>query len=1223
MSSSQRLTLSRWWGKYFLMCRAAIGTLSFLLALPAVSAWSQQLPDESQLPGAARQSSQLPSESMLPGDTQAGGNNLPGEDALPGADANPADVANVDTNASAPISGKAPILRLAYDGHTQTVWSLDISDGGRTLISAGDDKELHVWRRSDIVPNGWIHTRTIRWPITRGPRGLIYAAALKGDLVAFAGFGAFGSRGEIRIADVASGQLNETLIDEGHRSNVMSVAWAPQQEPRLASVDKEGRLIVWAADETTGLWRGKTLIQFDEQTYGANVAAALRQFKRRDVVPLTFLGPNRLVVPRYVGPLPRQRGVANWHLQLIDLRSGRSSLLKNMNHRTHVRSLTSTDDGRVLASCEFGDQSALIGIWKFKPNGAFDSFQSLQPDHPTRFLDLSDDGGRLMIGSEPGADSTARLQLWDLAAAQPRLLSERTMSEDVRAGVLDSTQQQAIVSQANRIEIYPIDDQGRFKAEEAKRLNVPAHPLLKVACDKRVGSYRVAFGWHRNDAGEKMLEGVFDLSESKLEGRRPIDPADFLDAQRTDVRWQVGNPIGTDAGARYQLYEAETARAILPLDLDRHGWPTTVCTLPTKATGTEEPGEQPKTGAVAIGTDGECGIYVYRASDANPPELLRHFREHSGTVASLSTTADGKYLVSGAGDATICVWNLQDIYTSSKLTNRWGTEFEIEGGQLVATEVREDGPLYFRGVRSGDRLVSIEWTDNEAKPFAESDPQRMRLRLLTLPFDHLVQFKFARMGRLGPHFQSLPAWRPLARLFVDQTREWAFWTPAGYYDASFNGHQRFGWQINNDVDEPVEYYRAAQFSKQLERPDVMRRLLAAGSLPAAMRQTVTQIGPPPAEGAIVNQIENKPVIELLSPDPSQKIQGNELTVVARIAKPVGASLTESKAFISGVPAIERRIVPNRDDADPGTVTYRWQFRLPSDQDLQLELLAATEAESVDRLLIDLRREPVDAATVKPRMHLLAIGASEYRDPQIQSLDFAAGAVGQIADLFQRKSASLYRTSSDQLVDRDATRPMWRVFAQNAAEQLAKTVSPDDLVVMYLCGHGLRDRRTDQWYFVTADASYHDLMNDQYGDCIAFSDLALLSKLPCRKLAILDSCHSGAVQPLMRRGDLKSALRFLQNDVVLTLTASEGDEEAAEQRETRLGRFTATLVDALNGAADRVGNDDQQVSLNEVIQYVSRRVSEESEAEGMPQHPTASPGYLLRTLQLPLTTVESP
>ncbi len=117
--------------------------------------------------------------------------------------------------------------------------------------------------------------------------------------------------------------------------------------------------------------------------------------------------------------------------------------------------------------------------------------------------------------------------------------------------------------------------------------------------------------------------------------------------------------------------------------------------------------------------------------------------------------------------------------------------------------------------------------------------------------------------------------------------------------------------------------------------------------------------------------------------------------------------------------------------------------------------------------------------------------------------------------------------------------------------------------MYLCGHGLRDRLTGRWYFVTADARYKDLMNDQYSDCLSFDDLASLSALPCRKLAILDSCHSGAVQTMMRSDDLKSALRFLQDDVVLTLTASEGGEEAAEQRESQLGRFTSELVAALS------------------------------------------------------------
>ncbi len=173
---------------------------------------------------------------------------------------------------------------------------------------------------------------------------------------------------------------------------------------------------------------------------------------------------------------------------------------------------------------------------------------------------------------------------------------------------------------------------------------------------------------------------------------------------------------------------------------DLHGEPTTVCTLPALPTGTEEPGEMPATGAVVVGTDGRNNIYVYKADASDPPELLRQFRDHSGQITSVSSSADGNYLVSSGNDSTISVWNLQDIYTASKSVNRWGAEFEIEGGQLVATNVREDGPLYFRGVRGGDRVVSIEWTDNNAKPLAEADPAKMQQRLLDLPFDSLVAF---------------------------------------------------------------------------------------------------------------------------------------------------------------------------------------------------------------------------------------------------------------------------------------------------------------------------------------------------------------------------------------------------------------------------------------------------------------------------------------------------
>ena len=617
---------------------------------------------------------------------------------------------------------------------------------------------------------------------------------------------------------------------------------------------------------------------------------------------------------------------------------------------------------------------------------------------------------------------------------------------------------------------------------------------------------------------------------------------------------------------------------------------------------------------MVVGTHGRNNIYIYRADGSNPPKQLRQFRGHAGAVASMSVSADGRYLVSGGEDATVRIWNLADMFTAGESINRWGVEFEIEGDHLVAQNVRDDGPLYFRGVRSGDRLIHLLWADEFGKSEAETDPKAMIERLTSLPFDTLVVFRFTRMGRARPAFQSFAAWRPLATLFVDDHREWAFWTPAGYYDASFNGHQRFGWQINRDVNRLPDFFRAAQFREALERPDIMRRLLAAGSLNKAMRKSISRISPPPGEDAIVNQYQNKPRIRLLSPRPGDLIAERELQVRAEIEVPLGARLTTPKAFVSGIPA---RNVQRRTGRE-GVEIFVWEFKLPQDETLHLEIVAATEAEAVDRVAYEFRQVGRRQQPRKPRLHLLAIGVGDYRDPQIQSLDFAADSVSAIAQLFRNYSSSLYRVSTDQLVDRDATRPLWRIYAAQAAEDLSKVVSPDDLVVLYLCGHGLRDRRTSQWYFVTADARYGQLMNDQYNDCLSFQDLALLSHVPCRKLAILDSCHSGAVQPVMRNDDLKSALRFLQDDLVLTFAASEGEEEAAERRETGLGRFTTRLVEAIEGAADERGNRDGIVTLDEAIDFVTDAVAAESEAEGLPQHPTASPARLIRKLRVPLS-----
>ena len=101
----------------------------------------------------------------------------------------------------------------------------------------------------------------------------------------------------------------------------------------------------------------------------------------------------------------------------------------------------------------------------------------------------------------------------------------------------------------------------------------------------------------------------------------------------------------------------------------------------------------------------------------------------------------------------------------------------------------------------------------------------------------MTQVRFAVAGSDGSRtaFQRVPAWQPLATLFVSSDSEWAYWTPEGYYDASVNGHTLFGWQVNRGLYALPDFYRADQYQKTLERPAVMARLPPSLRRPSTRR----------------------------------------------------------------------------------------------------------------------------------------------------------------------------------------------------------------------------------------------------------------------------------------------------------------------------------------------------------------------------------------------------
>jgi uncharacterized caspase-like protein len=102
---------------------------------------------------------------------------------------------------------------------------------------------------------------------------------------------------------------------------------------------------------------------------------------------------------------------------------------------------------------------------------------------------------------------------------------------------------------------------------------------------------------------------------------------------------------------------------------------------------------------------------------------------------------------------------------------------------------------------------------------------------------------------------------------------------------------------------------------------------------------------------------------------------------------------------------------------------------------------------------------------------------------------------------------------------------------------------------------------------------------------------LLARIPALKSVILlDTCNSGAfTKPAARGLTEKTAMdKLIRSTGRATLAASSGSQAALEGYKGH-GVFTYVLLHGLKGEADKMGNRNGEISINELAEYVSEEV----------------------------------
>jgi hypothetical protein len=346
--------------------------------------------------------------------------------------------------------------------------------------------------------------------------------------------------------------------------------------------------------------------------------------------------------------------------------------------------------------------------------------------------------------------------VWDTATRSER--RSRSLPDNVHACLVspDGKDVAYVGGKDNEVFVEAIDASG-----PAIALRGSGRRIWKVAFARSDPPYRIAFGAKPrgdrfNDYAE--LDERFDPVRLDLGAAEPLKQSDWLAPDWCRGDWSAElRPDGS-----LQTYRNGTPQGKIVLDAAFEGRPRSYCWIA---------GAGRETFAIAVGTDVQNSVYVYRLVPEGRCPVLRHFRGHHDFVTSVAVSRDLRYLASASADGTIVFWSLALVDQGAELRGRWGADFATQGNDLVARDVHPAGPMHGRAVRDGDVLQQIRWNDGKAE-HAESRPDAVREQLRSLPWGTQVAFDFTRRGARRPTFQLLPAWQPLATLFVSADREW-------------------------------------------------------------------------------------------------------------------------------------------------------------------------------------------------------------------------------------------------------------------------------------------------------------------------------------------------------------------------------------------------------------------------------------------------------------------
>jgi hypothetical protein len=386
--------------------------------------------------------------------------------------------------------------------------------------------------------------------------------------------------------------------------------------------------------------------------------------------------------------------------------------------------------------------------------------------------------------------------------------------------------------------------------------------------------------------------------------------------------------------------------------------------------------------------------------------------------------------------------------------------------------------------------------------------------------------------------------------------EWITIIPDGCYNASPRGDERLNVRIGTEV------FGMDQFSAVFFQPEAVSAKLQGSSDPAVTQTANLRITAPPAVriNAPQESGDGKPVINISIKDNFRPLHSVQIVINGRLL-----GYDELGKF-SGA----KNLTVKNTSLVVKDSSHESQFSIPVNLEAgsnRIQVIAANRGKSRSAAAAVSRKSVYIVNTSEtnappPDLWVLAIGSNGSLNGRGgNNLKYAVNNAKGIQSLFESQQGKRYRNVHTRLIaDGEKITPTRENIVGNIRDFFGKA-SANDVLVLYLSGHGEERNGRDKYHFLPQS--------------ISLDDIGIISEMHGRKLIFIDSCFSGGV-------DGKGMARNLKNESTVIITSSQKDERSWEgSAAVPYGFFTTALISGIGGEA-AVNNEVRLFNLGEYV-----------------------------------------